>query len=295
MFRIGILGSDNSHALSFSKLANIPDPDTGEYIFPDVRVTGIYGHDRAQTEKVARDGKLEFIAEKPEELTGKVDAIVVVFRDGDLHAGYALPFIEAGIPAWIDKPFTIKVSDAKKLIEAADRHNTLLTGGSTCKYAYDVQMLKNSVENDKNLGNIISGAVNFPATLDSEYGGLFFYGPHLAEMVMTIFGYDVKSVAAGVKNGSVIAVAKYDRYDVVMNFTKGAKEYVGVIYGENKTIVREIDISIIYKLGFGKFVEMLRAGKRPFPLEQLLAPTVLLNAVLKSVETGREVSLSEVE
>ena len=33
MFRIGILGSDNSHALVFSKLCNIPDAQTG--IFAD--------------------------------------------------------------------------------------------------------------------------------------------------------------------------------------------------------------------------------------------------------------------
>jgi predicted dehydrogenase len=293
MFRVGIIGSDNSHALAFSKLINIKDNKTGEFLYPDIKITGIYGLDKKQTEDVAREGRIEFIADKPEDFMGNVDAVMVVFRHGDLHAQYALPFIEAGIPTWIDKPFAIKISDVKQLIEAADRKNTLLTGGSACKYSYDVLMLKNSLENDASLGNVMSGALNFPANLDSEYGGMFFYGPHMAEMLMAIFGFDVKSVISSVNNGNVIAIAKYDRYQVVLNFSKESKQYFGIIYGEKKTVIREIDISIIYRLGFEKFAQMLHTGKRPLPLEQLLAPTVLLNAIVKSVETGREVFLNE--
>lgn len=292
MYKIGILGSDNSHALAFSKLVNIPDPATGEYLYPDIRITGIYGHDSEQTEKVATEGQLDFIAEKPEDFSGKVDAVMVVFRHGDLHAKYALPFIRAGIPTWIDKPFAISISDAIDMIETAETHETLLTGGSTCKYAYDVLMLKNTVESNS-IGNIITGSMNFPADLESEYGGLFFYGPHLAEMVMTVFGYDVRSVAAYVKNGSITALARYDRYDITMNFTRNSRQYVGIVYGENRTAVREIDISIVYRLGFDKFAKMLRTGKLPMPLQHLLAPTVLLNGIMKSLETGREVSLDE--
>lgn len=293
MFRIGILGSDNSHALAFSKLVNIPDEKTGEFAFPDARVTSIFGLDKKRTEEVARDGKIEFIAEKPEDLMDRVDAVMVVFRHGDLHAEYALPFIEAGIPAWIDKPFTIRISDAKRLIEAAEKNNTLLTGGSTCKYAYDVLMLKNAVENQQDKIGLVSAALNFPADPKSEYGGIFFYGPHMAEMLMTIFGYDVQSVTATEKNGNIVAVAKYDQYQVVLNFAQSVSNYYAVLYGAKKTIIREIDISIIYKLGFAEFINMLRAGRRPFELNKLLAPTVLLHAVSEALKTGREVFLRD--
>lgn len=291
MFRIGILGSDNSHALAFSKLTNIKDEKTGEYLYPDMRVTSIFGLDKEQTEKVAREGKIEYIADSPDEMMDRVDAVMVVFRHGDLHAKYALPFIEAGIPTWIDKPFTIKNTDAKQLIDAANKHNTLLTGGSTCKYAYDVVMLKNTVDMIKQKGESFIGAVNFPADMESEYGGIHFYGPHMAEMVMTIFGYDVKSVTSSVVNDSIVAVAKYDNFQVTMNFTKAATKYYGVIYSGANTMVREIDISIIYRLGFDEFVKMLRTNKRPLELSKLLTPTVLLNAIDESIKSGKEVYL----
>lgn len=294
MFKVGILGSDNSHALAFSKLANIKDEKTGDFLFPDVRIVGIYGHDKEQTEKVAKEGKLEFVAQKPEDLMGKVDAVMVVFRHGDLHAQYALPFIKAGIPTWIDKPFTIKISDAISLIEAADAGNVLVTGGSTCKYIPAILELKNAVENDSSMGKILSGTINYTSYLNNEYGGIFFYGPHLVEMTMTVFGYDAKSVFAKTDGRNINAIVGYDRYNVVMNFTDSWKGQYGIVYGSEKTTVKELVFAEGYKLGFEKFAEMLRTGKRPFPLEQLLAPTVMLNAIDRSLKTGREIMLSDI-
>lgn len=292
MYRIGIIGSDNSHAEAFSQLVNIPNPETGEYLYPDFKVTGIFGLDEVRTKQVAADGKIEFIAEKPEDLMGKVDAVMVVFRHGDLHAQYALPFIEAGIPTWIDKPFAIKTDDVKKVIDASKKYKTNVTGGSTCKYAYDVLNVKNAVENGNRIGKIKSAILNFPAELDSEYGGLFFYGAHLIEMTLASFGYNPKSVHAHELNGNVVAILKYEDYQVIMNFIPGSKEYYAVVYGENGTMLREIDISIVYKLGFDKFVEMLRTGKMPVPYEKLYAPVEILNAVITSYQSKAEVSIN---
>jgi predicted dehydrogenase len=218
---------------------------------------------------------------------------MVVFRHGDLHASYALPFIEKGIPAWIDKPFTIKIPEALKLIEAADRNNTLVTGGSTLKYCYDIQTLKNIAQNNTSMGKLLGGVMNYPANLTNEYGGVYFYGNHLVEMVMTVFGYGVKSVRASLYNGSITAVAKYDDFQVTLNYVDCWGKYTGVLYFEKGTVARDIDDSLGYRLGFEKLVEMLHTGKRPLPLEHLLAPTVFLNAVEKSIETGNEVFLKE--
>jgi len=155
-------------------------------------------------------------------------------------------------------------------------------------------MLQNAV-NSGSIGNLVSGYLNFPGDVKSEYGGIFFYGGHMSEMIMTVFGYDIKSVEASVKNDYAVAVANYDNFRVSLNFTKGAGQHFCILHGNKKSVVREIDISIIYKLGFTKFVEMLRTGKRPIALEKLLAPVVFLNALNKSIETGKEVFLSEIK
>lgn len=295
MFRIGIIGSDNSHADAFSKLINIPDDKTGEYRYPDCKVVGIFGLDRQRTAEVAKNGKIEFIAEKPEDLMSKVDAVMVVFRHGDLHMQYALPFIEAGVTTWIDKPFTVKTGDAKKVIEAAVKNNTLLAGGSTCKYTYDILMAKNAIENGSRIGKIKTAVVNFPASSESEYAGIHFYGSHLAEMTLTAFGHNPKSVIASENNGCVTAILKYDFCQITMNFIPDSKEYFVILYGEKGTIIREIDISLCYRSGLEKFIEMLRTHKLAEPFEKLYAPVELLNATEKSYKTGTEVTIKGLE
>ncbi len=293
MYRISILGSDNSHALAFSKIANLKNELTGEYDYPDFRVTGIFGLDTVQAGEVAKKAEIGFVADNVQEMVGRTDAAMVVFRHGGLHARYAMPFIEAGIPVWIDKPFTIDIEEAKSLIAAAKKKNVLIMGGSNLKLAYDVLMLKNSIQN-KSIGSVVSGVLNFPADFDNEYGGLFFYGPHLVEMALTVFGYDVISVSAYVHNGQLIAIIKYKEYQVVLNFTKNCPQHFGIIYGTKRTVVREIDISIIYRLGFAEFVQNIRCGSANIDEGKILMPVQLLNAIMESIDGNREIKISDI-
>lgn len=292
LFRIGIIGSDSSHAEIFSKLVNIPSPMQEGNYFQDFRVTHIFGIDRVRTEQVVRDGNIENIVGTPEEMFGKVDAVMVVLRHGDLHVKYALPFIKAGIPTWIDKPFTIKKEDAKFLIQVAEEHHTLLTGGSTCKYTDDILMIKNAVEKGSKIGKIKTAILNFPATMNNEYGGLHFYGSHLVEMAMMAFGYDAISVTAFKNNGIVTAIVNYDRYQITLNFIPDLKENEAILFGYNGTMIKEIDITCCYIQGFKNFAEMLRTGKPVIRLDHLYKPVVLLNAILESIETDYQITLS---
>ncbi len=294
MYRIGIIGSDNSHAEIFSKLVNLPDEKTGAYRFPDLKVNIIFGLEEEQTRQVAEAGRIETIAKSPEEFFGKVDAVMVVFRHGDLHLPYAMPFVKAGIPTWIDKPFTIKTEDAAALIREAEQRGALLTGGSTCRYIHDLTALKNSIQNGSRIGKIRAAVMNFPATLENEYGGIYFYGAHLAEMAMEAFGYDAVSVVASENKGLVTAIVKYDEYQLTLNFIPGCKEYFAILYGENGTAFRELDITGCYIHGFVKFVEMLRSKSLPVPFKHFYAPVELLNAIRESYETGDEIYLTGV-
>ncbi len=296
MFRIGILGSDNSHALAFAKLCNLPKED-GSYWFPDVRITAIYGHDDdpEHTKTVAEQGKIEFIAQKPEDFFGKVDAVMAVHRNGNYHVPQALPFIRAGYPVWLDKPVAISHADMQALREAVEKHNALITGGSTMKYNYEVLTLQNKVQSGQ-LGFVQGGAMNFPGNLNDPYEGLFFYGPHLCEMCLAVFGYDVKSVyAAALDPENICVIAKYEDKQISLHFDGKCYFYGMAAFGDKGCAAVEVDASFIYRLGFEKWVEMLRTGNMPLSLDKLLQPTYMIHAILKSLEEGRDVTLEEVK
>lgn len=295
MVRIGVVGSDNSHAIAFSKLFNL-SPAGSDVAPDDFRVVALYGTDAARNQEVAEAGAIETIVEKPEDMLDMVDAVMVVWRHGDLHAQYALPFINAGIPTWVDKPFAIKVEDAKAMIEAAERHDTPLSGGSTLKHSLDMMAFKArlAAEGRGSVKPIVAGTINYYAALENEYGGIYFYGSHLAEMTMAIFGYDARSVTAVEHKGNVAAVVKYDDYHVVMNFLEKAKSipYV-LVFGENGILVHELDGTTGYQMGVANFVKMVQNRRAPFPLEHLLQPVALMQAVDVSRREKREVALSE--
>ncbi|MBE7029485.1 MAG: Gfo/Idh/MocA family oxidoreductase [Clostridia bacterium] len=290
MFRVGILGSDNSHAQHFATLCNV-EKAYGD----DVRIECIYGRDDdpAHTKEVAEIGKIPYIAKDPKEFLGKVDAVMVVYRRGALHVPEILPFIEAGLPVWLDKPVCESLEDIEILREAVERNNTLITGGSTLKYNYEILTLKDKVESGR-LGAVSGGCINFPGDLESEYGGIFFYGSHLIEMMLSVFGYDVKSVTAKtVAPKNSLVIVKYEDRMVSLAFNNLCPSFHITVYGLDKACNVEVDISFIYRLGFAKFVEMLKTKKMPLSFDDLVKPVYVLNAIKKSLDEDREVELCE--
>ena len=290
MYRVGVIGTENTHAMAFSKIINLPDSATGERLYPDVKVVGAYGPDKDTSNAIVTEAGADFVAEKPEDFFGKVDAMLITNRKGSLHAQYALPFIEKGIPMFIDKPFTSNVDEAKMLVDAAKKSGALLCGGSGCKMAYDVLILQNKVSSLAALGDLVSASINFAADPYSEYDGFYFYAPHLTEMTLEIFGTCVKSVYTTENNNSRLCIWKYDKFSVSLHFTKDVTESCAVIYSKSGNIIRNIDISMIYDREVRYFVEMLRTGKMLRSYESLILPVKMIAAVEESLALRQEVS-----
>ncbi len=284
MIRIGIVGSDNSHAIQFSKLCN--REDTPGYI-KGAEVVALFGFDDARNREVAEEGKIPEIVDDPKEMLGKVDAVMVVFRHGDLHAKYALPFIRAGIPTFIDKPFSIKPSDAKRMIEAAEKYGTPITSYSTLRFATKTVKFFKSLEE---IAPVTAGASTGPADRESEYGGIFFYGIHAVELMLAAFGTDVASVRSVESGKNVLAAVRYgDGKLIALNLLGDAKPgFHLVAYGQG-TKAHEVDTSTCYREGMKVFLRMVRTGKPPIPYDEMLLAVEVLRAVERSLRTGREV------
>ncbi len=290
MYRIGILGCENSHATRFVEIFNGVKKLAG-VDYPDMRVVGCYSRYAEVGDKLALLGDLECVAEKPEDLLGKVDAIMVTARDGKYHLPYARPYIEAGIPTFIDKPFTNSREDALELVRLAKAHNVPLTGGSTVKLAYDVKML--AYQRANVLQTIQGGTATAPLDISGEYGGFYFYSSHLAEMSMTIFGYNPKSVNAFRCGRNVTAIVHYDGFDVTNHFNDGNYTYEATIFSKEKNVSRVVDGSMNYVNECADFASMLRTGKMEHSFAQLAAPVFYINAILESYENGgREVEIN---
>lgn len=283
MIKIGILGTDGGtkggHALNICKILSKRD---------DVEICGLYGDVDEETKDMSEMFGIGFIAKKPEDLLGKVDAVFVLPRHGDRHKELAMPFIKKGMPVFIDKPFTCKVSDAEELVGEIKKSGSTLCGGSYIKYAPGVEKLKANMP-DREL--IETGCVCYPTTMGSPYGGLHFYSHHLIETMLKLFGTDVKSVSSVATAKRPIAVANYGDFSVIMNFASnegglGAEVY----YTHDQYISEKINYSGLDDLQCDGFIEAIKTGKGEDP-DFFLAAVKVCNAYIKSLEEKKEVEI----
>ena len=290
MFRIGLIGSENSHATAFGKLMNGFDPHSAE--FSDMRAVASFSIYPEANIALREACGVEEIAEKPEDMLGKVDAVMITARDGKYHASYARPFIEAGIPCFIDKPFTSDPREAVELIRLAKAKNVPLVGGSLLKLADGtVKMAKAYAENKE---KVLMGDVTAPVDLVNEYGNFWFYAAHLAETVLRVFGKPEWIWANETPNG-VTAVAHYPGLDVTNHYTEGAYVYHGTLNlraGEKLDFPISLGDGYLYEMR--GFAEMLRHGRMEFTYEELARPVFYIEAILRSLATGERAAVEEV-
>ncbi len=288
-FRIGIIGTENSHACAFSRYFNQPD-ENGNYRYPDCRVTLVYGHYPEESEKVVREFGADAVAQSIEQMVNSVDAVMVTARDGKFHYEFVRPFIEAGIPAFVDKPFTVDEQEAIDLIELAKAKNVPLTGGSMLKFSETIAAMKAKVQE---LGDaFVSGSLSAPLNMENPYSGFFFYSSHLCEMTLEVFGCKPKSVYAVRHNGgSVCAIVNYDGFSVTNHYNDGAYLYAGSVYGKTSQLVSEVTLDGCGEKECDAFVEMLRTGHMAHSYDELAAPVFCLNAIKESYESGKPVEI----
>lgn len=271
MYKIGIIGSENSHAAAFSEIFNL----SGTY--DDVRVTAIWGEDMEASRKIADKCHVEIV--KPMDMLRQVDAVMVTSRNGALHWGYVRPFIEAGKPAFVDKPLANDYAEAKAIIDLAAEKHVPLVGGSSLKLIADTLALKAAADEAKAKGELLGGNVYAPVSLDNPYGGFYFYSSHLIEIALTIFGYDPVAVNAVRTKAGIAAVLEYAGYAVTLNYTESAYKYGGVVLAKGGVSGREINMGDAYAREVESFVKMLRTGESDIPARNLALPVRVLNAI----------------
>jgi predicted dehydrogenase len=276
--RIGIIGAENTHTIIYGKMFNTDKK------FPGVEV--LYGW--GETEELAKNamlkGNIPNMVKDPKEMLGKIDALIVDHRHAMYHLEVAVPFIKAGIPTFIDKPFCYRISEGKEFLALAKKLRTPVTSYSTTAYSNAAIDLKNQTAS---LGKISQVVRCGPVDIDSEYGGIFFYGVHLLQPLMNIFGEDVErvKVTRNGKNGSAGLVFKSGLYATLVfkNNSSGWETFVETKDGlvELKSRTTESDPAICYV----DMVEMFKTGKEPRTHQSILSDVAVLEALEKSTSS----------
>lgn len=278
--RIGIIGAENSHTVGFGKLFNIDKK------FPGVELKYVWGETDEFAKTAMEKGNIPIQVKDPKEMLGKIDALIVDHRHPKFHLEPAIPFIKEGIPTFIDKPFCYRAIEGKEFLQLAKKHGAPVSSYSSIAQSAATFDLKEQV---KSLGKISQVIRTGTADFDSQYGGIFFYGIHIVEPLMFMFGDDIQEVKVS-RNG------KYG--NASLKFSSGL--FATLIFKEKaygwETFVETGDKLVELKprveetdppKNYVDMVEMFRTGKEPRSHQSILNGVCILEALEKSGQTEK--------
>jgi predicted dehydrogenase len=277
--RIGVIGAENSHTIAMGKLFNIDKK------FPGIEIIYVWGETEEFAVKAMKEGNIPEMVTDPIDMLGKIDALVVDHRHPRYHLEAATPFVEAGIPTFIDKPFCYRVSEGKEFLAMAKEIGTPVTSFSSILQSDATFDINEQLESMPEIGHIVSMG---PADIESVYGGIFFYGVHLVEPALYWFGENVKMAKVSRNGKNATASLGYEDGKLITlifnEFYYGWDTYVETREGIRKleSRVSESDPPRHY----ADMVEMFRTGKEPRSHQSILAGVAVLEALEKSVVSG---------
>ncbi|MEM7539713.1 MAG: Gfo/Idh/MocA family oxidoreductase [Chloroflexota bacterium] len=290
MFKIGILGSDNSHAERFSEIINLPDHPA---YLPDnnAQVVAIWGQDAERTQQVATHGHIEHIVTSPTDMLGQVDGVFCVTRHGGRHFALVQPYLEAGIPTFVDKPLATTATDAKEIVALAEQSGAPFSAFSTVRFAKETQQF---LAEAQTVGGVRAGIYTGPASRRNPYGGSIFYAIHSIELMLATQGTGVVWVQAiegpavdEAGNGTVVVVCVWaDGATATLELTVDAKyAFRATALGRDSLVSTTLDISDCYHEGMKQILACLRGGPSP----------VTTAAMVEAIQIGEAIDLSLIQ
>ena len=270
--RLAVVGTENSHAEEILRHLNV------KRISPRARVAALVGEDDVRNRELAAMGGGLPIVPTPAELLGRVDALIVTNRDGALHRELAVPFLDAGIPVWVDKPLAASTADAEAIIEAAARGGAPTTSYSAVRWVADADVLAVAAGD---VGGLQAVTVTGPADPASEYSGIFFYGIHAADLAQRLAPGEPGPVDVE-RVGSTI-VARYRCNDVLVTLQlvkptdTGRVPFHAELIGRTGLVSRDVRLDSEYVVpGLKVFLAMLETRRPPLDDATMLAPITVL-------------------
>ncbi|MDF7819330.1 Gfo/Idh/MocA family oxidoreductase [Runella sp. MFBS21] len=161
MIKIGIIGMSlgNAHPYSWSAIINgqfdgeeisrVGYPAVAAYLnankdtlgIPGAYVTHVWTQDTAISESIAQTTNIPHIVTELVDMIGEVDAVLLARDDPERHREMAAPFIEAGIPIFVDKPLAYSTEDLEWF--ASQWHQgKFIMSCSSMRYANEGRILK---------------------------------------------------------------------------------------------------------------------------------------------------------
>ena len=256
---------------------------------PGVQVTHLWTDNPDEAPAVARASLIPHIVKKPEDVIGEVDAVLIATDDGADHVRRARPFVEAGLPVFVDKPLATTLEELRQFIQW-ERAGARLLSSSGLRYAPELARL---VADRATLGEIRWMSLVTAKTWER-------YGIHVLEPAFVLLGPGFLSVRLESRPGLEVAHLVH---------RSGAQVTLPVIYDGGATFgtvhvcgtagqshFRFTDTYTAFRNQLLSYIDFVRTGRVPHPFHDTIEMmTILIAGILSRQENSRSVALEEIK
>lgn len=307
--KIGILGmtEGNGHPYSWSAMFNGFDkkfmdncPFAGIPVYLNkqpketigiagARISHVCCNERKDAEDVARCSLVERVVDKPEDMIGEVDAVIVATDIGHEHVERCRAFIEAGIPMFIDKPMVDNEKDLRTFVKWRDEGSRFISS-SSMRY---VKSMEPYFKNHHEIGKLMY--ICQPMCKKWET-----YGIHALEGMFPLLGEGFTTIQnTGSYERNMVHITHSSGCDVHIPLSAGMYGAFGVtllIGSEGKSVITDSDSYYSFKKQMDLFVNYLQTGEEPFKFSETIElMKLVIGGIMSREQGGRVVKLDEIK
>lgn len=301
---LGIIGlsEGNGHPFSYSSIINGYSPEglaasgwpgiyeyvrrrhASEFGLDGWKVTHAWTQDPASTKQLCAAAGIAHGVSDYHEFLGKVDAVIVARDDYETHFPMAMPFLEAGLPVFVDKPLSLDIAELRTFKPYLEKGQLMSCAGM--RYARELDEPRADLAAYGRLKLIRCAIV-----LSWEK-----YGVHLLEAALAITPAHPVSVRM-LPAEHASAVVRLDDGVLIEIDALGEcpRTFHLELFGSQRSGAFDIfDNFSMFRRMLWEFAECIRTGRPAIPPERTLEIMRVLIAGRISRKENREVLLNEI-
>lgn len=284
--RLGIIGTDTSHVIEFTKMLN--DADSPEHVRGARVVAAFKGGSSEMPDSYKRVDRfanelrtrwnIQFVPDIAS-LCAKVDGIMLESLDGRQHLEQVKQAAACGKPLWIDKPLASSLAAAKEITRVTSDAGVPWFSASSLRFSE----IATSVKVPK-----LSAAVSWGAgPLGQGDLDLAWYAIHTIELLYAIMGPGCEEVTRIHTEASDIIIGKWrDGRTGEAHVMRPDRDYGALVFHENKFVTSPPKAEDSYRPLVLEIVHFFETKRPPVPNTETLETIEFMDAASRSMKAN---------
>jgi Oxidoreductase family, NAD-binding Rossmann fold len=285
--RLGIVGTDTSHVITFTEILNnesSPDHVPGGRVVaaykggsPDVESSATRVDKFA--EELRTKWKVRFYSTIPE-LCRNVDAVLLESVDGRVHLAQARDVIAAHKPVFIDKPLASTLADAREIDRLARAAGVPWFSASSLRFGEIAQTMK--------FADATGAATWGPGPLEPHHQlDLSWYAIHPIELLYTLMGPGCEEVSRTYTPDADVIVGRWkDGRLGTVRALRPYSEFGAVVFRPKQIVQSPPHPSESYRPLLVEVMKFFETGQPPVPNQETLEIFAFMDAAQRSKDEG---------